>query len=109
MDQISRLLVEKGLLLKKFQTINIKNITKSRSYSVYFGVDMKSNCTVVFVRNAKSRFVQKDATALLSLCDDILQKEAKIVRQRVFFYNSQICSKSLKILKDKHWRVYAFV
>ena len=99
--QISELLLSKKLLLKNFKTLDTKEFSKKRSYEIYFGVDLDGFFTLVFVRNAKSRFISKDANELLSL--------DKIVKKRVLFYNSQMCSKSKKILEESEFIFYDFV
>ena len=99
--QISELLRSKKLLLKNFKMLDTKEFSKKRSYEIYFGVDLDGFFTLVFVRNAKSRFISKDANELLNL--------DKIVKKRVLFYNSQMCSKSKKILEESEFIFYDFV
>lgn len=107
--QISELLLSKKLLLKNFKTLDTKEFSKKRSYEIYFGVDLDGFFTLVFVRNAKSRFISKDANELLNLDKIVQEKLDKIVKKRVLFYNSQMCSKSKKILEESEFIFYDFV
>lgn len=109
LDKISKLCVREGLLLQKFQTLDIASFTRSRSYGAYFGVDLKSYNVLLFMRDAKSRFVMRDAEFLLSLASDISANLGKVVKKRVLFYNSQMCSKSAKFLKENGFSLHAFV
>ena len=102
-------MVEQGLLLKNFKTIEMKNFTRSRAYSAYFGVDLQNFNTLVFVREASSRFVMRDSEFLLNLSDQICADLGKVIKKRVLFYNSQICSKSQKFLKENGFVTYAFM
>lgn len=108
-EKIAELLVEKKLLLKKFQTIEAKNFTKLRSYEIFFGVDLQNFNTLIFVKNAKTRFISKDALALLDLISSAENFLGKVVKKRILFLKSEICSKSLKILKENGIVVYDFV
>ena len=100
LDKISKLCVREGLLLQKFQTLDIASFTRSRSYGAYFGVDLKSYNVLLFMR---------DAEFLLSLANDISTSLGKVVKKRVLFYNSQMCSKSAKFLKENGFSLHAFV
>ena len=100
LDKISKLCVREGLLLQKFQTLDIASFTRSRSYGAYFGVDLKSYNVLLFMR---------DAEFLLSLASDISASLGKVVKKRVLFYNSQMCSKSAKFLKENGFSLYASV
>ena len=100
LDKISKLCVREGLLLQKFQTLDIASFTRSRSYGAYFGVDLKSYNVLLFMR---------DAEFLLSLASDISASLGKVVKKRALFYNSQMCSKSAKFLKENGFSLYAFV
>ena len=100
LDKISKLCVREDLLLQKFQTLDIASFTRSRSYGAYFGVDLKSYNVLLFMR---------DAEFLLSLANDISASLGKVVKKRVLFYNSQMCSKSAKFLKENGFSLYAFV
>ena len=100
LDKISKLCVREDLLLQKFKTLDIASFTRSRSYGAYFGVDLKSYNVLLFMR---------DAEFLLSLASDISASLGKVVKKRVLFYNSQMCSKSAKFLKENGFSLYAFV
>ena len=51
----------------------------------------------------------RDAEFLLSLASNISVSLGKVVKKRVLFYNSQMCSKSAKFLKENGFSLYAFV
>lgn len=108
-DKISALLVDKNLLLKNFKTLDVSKYSKKRSYKIYYGVDLNSYFRLVYLRDASSRLVKKDAEFLVYL-DDLVQKDMdKIVKKKLLFYNSAICSKTLKFLKESGWECYDFV
>ena len=109
LDKISKLCVREGLLLQKFKTLDTASFTRSRSYGAYFGVDLKSYNVLLFMRDAKSRFVMRDAEFLLSLTDALAASLGKVVKKRALFYNSQMCRKSAKFLKENGFSLYAFV
>ncbi|CZE47066.1 hypothetical protein [Campylobacter geochelonis] len=108
-QKLTEILIEKGMLFKKTKSIELSKFTRSKSYSALFAVDMKSNNTLIFIRDALSRFLQKDVAILEEISNLVADDEGKVIKKKLFFYNSQICSKSLNLLKEKGWSSYAFV
>lgn len=108
-DLLSELLLKKGLFLKKFKTIQIKKFSKLKSYKIYYGVDKNGYHTLVYVRDAKSKFILKNAQNLQNLHKLIENSEDKIIKKKILFYNSDICSKAKENLKNDGWRIYAFM
>lgn len=102
---MDELLVKHNIILQKSKNLSLKEF-KTRSYKALFGVDLKSNNTILFFRDAKSRFLQKDSLKLIQMSESLAKKENRIVKKKIFFYNSQICSKALEFLKKNGWKCY---
>ncbi|PSM52319.1 hypothetical protein CBLAS_0319 [Campylobacter blaseri] len=104
---ITELLVKNKIIFKKSQTIELKRYTKSRSLSSIVGVDLNSRNTIVFSREAKTKFLKKDAESLDGLANVVLNDIKVICRRKIFFSTSEICSKSYDFLKENGWVIYA--
>lgn len=107
---ISLLFSEQKLLLKNTKSLDFKAFSTKRNYELIYGVDESSFHTFVFIRKAKSRFVLSELEFLNELSDKIASKLSVVVKKRVLFYNSPICSKVLKNEDfNKVWKFYDFM
>ncbi|EJP75584.1 MULTISPECIES: hypothetical protein [Campylobacter] len=97
------------ILLKDLKSVDLGEFCKRRTLSACLGVDTKGFYEIVFLREAKSRLLLKEAREIDEICAKIEQKFQTAIKKRVLFYNSEICSKSLEMLKQNGWRCYDFV
>ena len=97
------------ILLKDLKSVDLGEFCKRRTLSAYLGVDIKGFYEIVFLREAKSRLLLKEAHEIDEICAKIEQKFQTAIKKRVLFYSSEICSKSLEMLKQNGWRCYDFV
>jgi len=104
--EIAEILVSKKLILKKQKNIELAKFTKSRSLQALFGVDLKNFNELVFFSSAKSRFLLKNAQNLENLANLIAEDLRLVIKKRTLFYSSEICSKSVKFLKEAGWKLY---
>ncbi|MCD8213368.1 MAG: hypothetical protein LUC34_04905 [Campylobacter sp.] len=108
-QKIWALFEERRILLKNLKILEISEFCKKRSLTAYLGVDKNSFYEIVFIRDAKSRLLLKEAAQINEICAKFEQKFQTVIKKRVIFYNSQICSKSLDTLRQNGWRCYDFV
>lgn len=102
---MDELLVKHNIILQKSKNLSLKEF-KTRSYKALLGIDLNSNNVILFFRDAKSRFLKKDSLKLTQMSEILAQKEGRIIKKKIFFYNSEICSKALEILKKSGWKCY---
>lgn len=102
---MDELLVKHNIILKKSKNLSLEDF-KTRSYKALLGIDLNSNNVILFFRDAKSRFLKKDSLKLTQMSEILAQKEGRIIKKKIFFYNSEICSKALEILKKSGWKCY---
>lgn len=102
---MDELLVKHNIILKKSKNLSLEDF-KTRSYKALLGIDLSSNNVILFFRDAKSRFLKKDSLKLTQMSEILAQKEGRIIKKKIFFYNSEICSKALEILKKSGWKCY---
>ncbi|MSN95622.1 hypothetical protein F1B92_00145 [Campylobacter sp. FMV-PI01] len=101
---MEEILLKHKIFLKKTKTINLKLYTRAKSYKVIVGVDMQSNNLLLVFRDAKSRFLQKNGIEVAEFSNMILKDLDIISRKKIFFYNSEICSKALKLMEENGFK-----
>lgn len=110
MDQkVVELFSDKKILLRNLQHVELGKITKIRTLDCYFGINLKSFYQIVFIRNAKSRLIKKDAINLNQIVAILEQNFDTAIKKRTLFYSSEICSKAKNELKNTGWTCYDFV
>lgn len=107
--EIIKLFVQRKILLRNLQDIDLGVITTKRCYKCYLGIDLKGFYTILIIRNAKSKFLAKDFTFLKEIYAFICKKTGISIKKLIFFYNSEICSKVLKLFGENGWKAYDFV
>lgn len=108
-QKIWELFEAKKILLRDLKRLDLSEFTKKRSLEAFFGVDTKNFYEIVFLRNAKSRLLLKEAGEINEICTKFEEKFQIKIKKRVILYNSQICSKSLNYFKEQGWSCYDFV
>ena len=104
---IAELFLKHKILLKSTKTLDFKKFSKKRNYELIYGVDNENFHTLVFLRSAKSKMLKAEIEALDILADKIALELGIIVKKRILFYNSTICSKVLNF--NKIWKFYDFM
>ncbi|QCD44741.1 hypothetical protein [Campylobacter mucosalis] len=108
-EQICAIFESKKLILKDLKRLETSKFSRSKTLEIFLGVDLKGYYTLVFIRNAKTRFLKKDSDALNEICANIEKSYDFNIKKRVLFYKSEICSKAIKALESGDWRCYDFV
>lgn len=95
------------ILLKNLQTLDIKEFSKKRNYQLFLGVDSNGFYNLIFFRESKSRFVNKELEELKNISELVKSKFDTNIVKFGLFYSSPICSKVLKSNLD--WKFYDFM
>ncbi|GEM_PF-147085 len=93
------------ILLRNLQILSVGEFSKKRNLKLFFGVDMSRFYTLVFWREAKSKFLLKDMAEyerIAGLCE--AKFECKI-KKRICFYTGAVCG---KVLRTQGWKFYEF-
>lgn len=106
-NKICNIFNQNKILLKDLKTLDIKEFSKKRNYQLFLGVDEDGFYNLVFFRDAKSRFVNRELEELKKIIKLIKSKFDTNIVKFTLFYNSPICSKVLKSNLD--WKFYDFM
>lgn len=110
MDQKIYALFEKGkIFLKDLKRVDLSQISAKRSLQAYLGINLKGFYQIVFIRNAKSRLLVKEAREIDEICAKCEEIAQTRITKRAIFFNSAICSKSSEFLKQNGWTCYDFM
>ncbi|HDX8143532.1 TPA: hypothetical protein RQJ12_001780, partial [Campylobacter fetus subsp. venerealis] len=95
------------ILLKNLKTLDFGEFSKKRTYKLFIGIDKNSLYTLVFMREAKSKFIKKELDELVNITKLVETKFDTNIKKLILLYRSQICSKVIKNATD--WKFYAFM
>lgn len=107
-NQISEIFSQNKILLRNLKTLDFGEFSKKRTYKLFIGVDKNSLYTLVFMREAKSRFIKKEFDELEHITKLVEAKFDTNIKKLILLYRSEICSKVIKNA-DKDWKFYAFM
>ena len=105
MREVVEILQKKGLLFKSLKPIEPKLLGTRKKIEIYEGVDLAGYYTAIFVINQKSRFLRKNAEELEALFEKLVRLREHNYKKRILLYQMPICSKAVKEMKERKWRL----
>ncbi|QCD53069.1 hypothetical protein [Campylobacter sp. RM16192] len=106
--EIYKFFEDKKIVLKNLKEIDLSKFTKKRTLVCTIGIDIKDFYNIVFIREAKSRFLKKEFEEILEIYSKI-QADLQInFKKKTIFYSSSICSKTQISMKENGFS-YDFV
>lgn len=106
-NRVCNIFNQHKILLKNLKTLDIKEFSKKRNYQLYLGVDSSGFYNLLFFRESKSRFVNKELEELKKISQLVKSKFDINIVKFGLFYSSAICSKVIKSNLD--WKFYDFM
>ena len=105
MKEIVETLLDKKIILKKLNTIDVKLLKSRKKIKVFEGVDLNSNYVAIFFYRQKSRFLRKDILDLDLLYERLKDLQDHNFKKRILIYDMPICSHAKEELKEQGWRL----
>jgi hypothetical protein len=93
-------------MFKELDYFDFKLIKSRKKWRVLVGTDLKSNYHIIFVIDAKTKFLRKDIIALQELEAKISRYLNHNFKYSAIYITSALCSKAkdeLKMLKYRVW------
>lgn len=103
-QEIYKVLEYKKIVLKNLQQIELCKFSKKRILAAIIGVDRDGFYNLIFFRNSKSRFLKKEFEDIESISEKIIVDIDINIKKKTIFYNSDICSKTIKSLQESGWK-----
>ncbi len=105
MKDITGYFLEKNILFKKIEEINIKDLGSRKKIDIFTATSVKREFYAIFILAAKSRFIRKNANELMVLCENLASFKEHNFKKKILLISSPLCSKSKKYLEENDWRI----
>lgn len=97
--------MNKGVLFKKIEQVDLKELKSRKKLDLYYGLDIKKNYHAIFIINSKSRFITKNANDLMFLLNNLISLKGHNFKKTTLLISSPLCSKAKALLKENSWSV----
>ncbi|PHR71708.1 MAG: hypothetical protein COA66_08195 [Arcobacter sp.] len=105
MKDITGYFLEKNILFKKIEAINLKDFGTRKKIDIFTATSVKREFYAIFILAAKSRFIRKNADELMILCENLALYKEHNFKKKILLISSPLCSKSKKYLEENDWRI----
>ena len=101
---VYKIFENKKIVLKDLKEIDLKEFTKKITLRCFEGIDAKGFYNIIFIREAKSRFLKNEFEDILKIYSAIEAKLKINFKKRTLFYNSDICSKTRTLMEEANFK-----
>lgn len=105
MKDLTTFYTNKNIIFKEIEKIEPKELGSRKKIEIYIATSIKSEYYAIFIVEAKSRFLRKNADNLMELCSLLSSKVEHNFKKKELLISSPLCSKAKTYLKDNSWRV----
>lgn len=105
MKELTTYFTNKNILFKNIKKISIKDLGSRKKIEIYSATGIDSNYYAIFIIDAKSRFIRKNAEELIELYGKLADFEKHNFKKKELLISSPLCSKAKKFLKENGWSV----
>ena len=105
MREITRYYQDKNIIFKDFNDIEPKEINSRKKIKIYCGTTVSKDYYAIFIVDAKSRFIRKNANDLIDLCEVLAKYLDHNFKKKELLISSPLCSKAKAFLKENGWSV----
>ncbi len=106
MKELTSYFVNKNTIFKELNKVEPKELGSRKKISIYSGIGIDKNYYAIFVLNAKSRFLRKNANDLMQLYSNLIDLKKHNYKKKILLISSPLCSHAKKLLNDNGWSVY---
>ena len=105
MKNLTHYFNEKNILFKAIEAIEPKALQSRKKIEIYTATGIDKNYYAIFILNAKSRFIKKNAEELITLCSKLAEYKEHNFKKKILLISSPLCSKAKEFLKVNGWSV----
>ncbi|MGB6328656.1 MAG: hypothetical protein WBF48_06990 [Halarcobacter sp.] len=105
MKNLTRYYLNKDILFKEIKEVSVKDLGSRKKIEIYVATSVFKDYYAIFLINAKSRFIRKNAEDLIILCEKLAQLQEHNFKKKELLISSPLCSKAKKFLKENKWSV----
>ncbi len=105
MKELTHYFNEKNILFKDIEAIEPKILESRKKIKIFCATGIDKNYYAIFIFNAKSRFLKKNAEELILLCGKLADYKGHNFKKKILLIGSPFCSKAKEFLKQNEWKV----
>ena len=105
MKELTHYFNEKNILFKDIEAIEPKILESRKKIKIFCATGIDKNYYAIFIFNAKSRFLKKNAEELILLCGKLADYKGHNFKKKILLIGSPLCSKAKEFLKQNEWSV----
>ena len=106
MKELTNYFTNKDIIFKQIDQITPKELGSRKKIGIYHATSIKKEFYSIFIIDAKSRFLRKNADELMALNDILSSHLDHNFKKKVLLISSPLCSKAKAYLKENKWSVY---
>ena len=106
MKELTNYFTNKDIIFKQINSITPKEIGSRKKIGIYHATSIKKEFYSIFIIDAKSRFLRKNADDLMALNDTLSKHLDHNFKKKILLISSPLCSKAKAYLKENKWSVY---
>jgi len=105
LKKLTTYFVNKNTIFKELNEIQPKELKSRKKVQIYSGVGVDKNYYAIFVLDAKSRFLRKNANELMDMCNRLIDLKKHNYKKKILLISSPLCSHAKQLLKDNGWSI----
>ncbi|WP_072679933.1 hypothetical protein [Arcobacter sp. LA11] len=105
MKDLTKYFLDKEVLFKEIKEISPKELGSRKKIEIYIATSVKKEFYAIFIIDAKSRFIRKNANDLLELYSKLVDFQEHNFKKKELLISSALCSKAKKFLEENKWSV----
>lgn len=107
MKNLTHYFNQKNILFKTIEKIEPKALGSRKKIDIYAATGIDKNYYAIFIVNAKSRFLRKNAQELLELLSALADLKEHNFKKPTLLISSPLCSKAKAFLEENKWSVHS--
>ena len=105
MKDLTKYYLDKDILFKEIKNVEPKDLGSRKKIAIYSATSVLKDYYAIFILDAKSRFLRKNAEDLIALCEKLAEHEEHNFKKKELLISSPLCSKAKKFLQENKWSV----
>ncbi len=105
MKDLTKYFLNRDILFKEIKEISPKELGSRKKIKIYVATSVTKEFYSIFIVDAKSRFIRKNANDLLELHSKLIDFQEHNFKKKELLISSPLCSKAKKFLEENKWSV----
>ena len=105
MKDLTKYYLDKDILFKDIKQVAPKELGSRKKVEIFVATSIYKEFYAIFIINAKSRFIKKNAQDLLALYNKLVDFQEHNFKKKELIISSPLCSKAKKFLEENKWSV----